>query len=101
MSDRVRRLFCKFWILEFGFWNGGIASGLPIYTKLKLLATAGFSYSIQKKYMDEIIIKTFDPRNRIMLELMARSAMRIGEVLKIRPIDVQDHKITLPEPKSG
>jgi hypothetical protein len=51
--------------------------------------------------MDEIIIKTFDPRNRIMLELRARSAKRIGEVLMIRPIDVQDHKITLPEPKSG
>ena len=69
--------------------------------KLKLLATAGFSYPIHKKYMDEIIFKPFNPRNRIMLELMARGAMRIGEVLKIRPIYVQDHKITLPEPKSG
>ena len=36
-----------------------------------------------------------------MLELMARGGMRIGEVLKIRPLDVQDRKITLPEPKSG
>ena len=36
-----------------------------------------------------------------MLELMARGGMRIGEVLKIRPIDIQDRKITLPEPKSG
>jgi integrase/recombinase XerD len=26
--------------------------------------------------------------------------MRVGEVLKIRPIDVQDRKITLPDPKS-
>ncbi len=32
---------------------------------------------------------------------MARGGMRVGEVLKIRPIDVQDHKIILPEPKSG
>jgi integrase len=55
----------------------------------------------EKELIDEIIFKTTNPRNRIMLELMARCGMRIGEVLKIRPIDVQDRKITLPEPKSG
>jgi integrase len=32
---------------------------------------------------------------------MARGGMRVGEVLKIRPIDMQDLKTTLPEPKSG
>jgi integrase len=32
---------------------------------------------------------------------MARGGRRVGEVLKIRPIDVQDRKITLPDPKSG
>ena len=36
-----------------------------------------------------------------MLELMARGGMRIGEVLKIRPVDVEDRKITLHNPKSG
>jgi hypothetical protein len=36
-----------------------------------------------------------------MMELMARGGMRIGEVLKIRPVDVKDRKITLPDPKSG
>jgi integrase/recombinase XerD len=42
------------------------------------------------------------PRNRIMLELlMARGGMRVGEVLKIRPIDIQDRKLTLAGPKSG
>jgi integrase/recombinase XerD len=51
--------------------------------------------------MDEIIFKTVNPRNRIMLELIARGGMRVGEVLKIRPLDVQEHKITLPDPKSG
>ena len=45
---------------------------------------------IEKKLMDEIIFKTANPRNRIMLELMARGGMRIGEVLKIRPIDIQE-----------
>ncbi len=56
---------------------------------------------IEKELIDEIIFKTTNPRNRIMLELMARGGMRIGEVLKIRPIDIQDRKITLLEPKSG
>jgi integrase len=36
-----------------------------------------------------------------MLELMANGGMRIGEVLKIRPVDIQQRKITLPDPKSG
>jgi integrase len=49
----------------------------------------------------KFIFKTTNPRNRIMLELMARGGRRVGEVLKIRPIDVQDRKITLPDPKSG
>ncbi len=35
------------------------------------------------------------------MELMAKGGMRIGGVLKIRPIDVKDRKITLPDPKSG
>ena len=55
----------------------------------------------EKELIDEIIFKSTNPRNRIMLELMARGGMRVGEVLKIRPIDVQDRKITLPDPKSG
>jgi integrase len=56
---------------------------------------------IEKDLIDEIIFKTENPRNRIMMELMAKGGMRIGEVLKIRPVDVKDRKITLPDPKSG
>jgi integrase len=56
---------------------------------------------IEKDLIDEIIFRTMKPRNRIMLELMAKAGMRIGEVLKIRPIDVKDRKITLSDPKSG
>jgi integrase len=44
---------------------------------------------IEKEVINEIIFKTANPRNRIMLELMARGGMRIGEVLKIRPIDIK------------
>jgi len=36
-----------------------------------------------------------------LIELMARGGMRIGEVLEIRPPDVEDRKITLHNPKSG
>jgi integrase len=33
----------------------------------------------------EIIFTTVKPRNRLILELMARGGMRVGEVLKLRP----------------
>ncbi len=36
-----------------------------------------------------------------MLELMARSGMRIGEVLKLTPMDIQDRKAIIRDPKSG
>ena len=36
-----------------------------------------------------------------MLELMAKGGMRVGEVLKIRPVDIKDRKINLSDPKSG
>ena len=36
-----------------------------------------------------------------MLELMARGAMRIGEVLKLTPNDIFERKLLLREPKSG
>jgi len=56
---------------------------------------------IEKETVDEIIFKTSKPRNRVMLELMARGGMRIGEVLKLTPDDVHDRKLTLRDPKSG
>jgi integrase/recombinase XerD len=51
--------------------------------------------------VDEIIFKTDNPRNRLMLELMARGGMRIGEVLKLRVKDVDDRKLLITSPKSG
>jgi len=51
--------------------------------------------------MDEIIFRTTKPRNRLILELMARGGMRIGEVLKLTPNDIEDRKLTLRAPKSG
>ncbi len=56
---------------------------------------------IEKEVIDEIIFKAEKPRNRLILELMARGGMRVGEVLKLTPRDVQDRKLTLRDPKSG
>ena len=39
---------------------------------------------IEKETIDEIIFRTVKVRNRLILELMARGGMRIGEVLKLR-----------------
>ena len=55
----------------------------------------------EKEIIDEIIFKAVSLRNRLLLELMARGGMRIGEVLKIRPMDVDNRKIILHDPKSG
>jgi integrase/recombinase XerD len=56
---------------------------------------------LEKEVVDEMIFRTRNTRNRLMLELMARGGMRIGEVLKITPQDLVDRKIAIRAPKSG
>jgi integrase len=56
---------------------------------------------LEKEVVDEIIFRTEDSRNRLILELMARSGMRVSEVLKITPNDIEERKIVIREPKSG
>ncbi len=56
---------------------------------------------LEKETVDEIIFRTTNARNRLLLELMARGGMRVGEVLKLRPRDVQDRKLVIHGPKSG
>ena len=56
---------------------------------------------LEKDTVDEIIFRTTRLRDRLLLELMARGAMRIGEVLKLTPNDIADRKLLLREPKSG
>ena len=56
---------------------------------------------LEKDVVDEIIFRTENPRNRLMLELMARGGMRVGEVLKLRAGDVDDRKLSINSPKSG
>jgi integrase len=56
---------------------------------------------IEKEAVDEIIFRTTKTRDRLLLELMARGGMRIGEVLKLTLNDIDDRKLILREPKSG
>jgi integrase/recombinase XerD len=56
---------------------------------------------LEKDVVDEIIFRTRNPRNRLMLELMARSCLRVGEVLKLTPNDIHDRKLILNDTKSG
>ena len=53
---------------------------------------------LEKDTVDEIIFRTTKLRDRLLLELMARGAMRIGEVLKLTPNDIADRKLLLREP---
>ena len=56
---------------------------------------------VDKETVDEIIFRTMNQRNRLMLELMARGGMRIGEVLNLTPNDIQEFSLTIHNPKSG
>ena len=56
---------------------------------------------LEKEVIDEIIFKTENHRDRLILELMARGGMRISEVLKLTARDVEDRKLILHNPKSG
>ena len=56
---------------------------------------------IEKETVDEIIFRTDNVRNRLILELMARSGMRVGEVLKLTPNDILDRKLLLNDTKGG
>ncbi len=55
---------------------------------------------VDKETVDEIIFRTTNKRNRLMLELMARGGMRIGEVLRLTPDDIQECSLSIQNPKS-
>ena len=56
---------------------------------------------VDKEAVDEIIFRTTNIRNRLMLELMARGGMRVGEVLNLTPVDIQERTLAIQNPKSG
>ena len=54
---------------------------------------------VDKETVDEIIFRTTNARNMLMLELMARGSMRVGEVLNLTPADIQDSSLAIQNPK--
>ncbi len=56
---------------------------------------------LEKEIIDEMIYNTKNQRNRLMLELLARCGLRIGELLNIRVSNVSERKLTINAPKSG
>jgi len=73
----------------------------PILRKTFKAAKAQFWTILDRDVVDEIIFKTDNSRNRLMLELMARGGMRVGEVLKLKAKNVHGRKLILSNPKSG
>jgi integrase/recombinase XerD len=56
---------------------------------------------VDKETIDEIIFRTMNIRNRMMLELMVRGGRKIGEVLNLKPADIQERTLAVQNPKSG
>jgi len=73
----------------------------PMLRKLFRPAATTHWNILEKEIVDEIIFRTTKPRNRLILELMARGGMRISEVLKLTPNDIDDRKLMLRDTKSG
>ncbi|UCF03895.1 MAG: site-specific integrase [Deltaproteobacteria bacterium] len=73
----------------------------PMIKKLFRRAKVNHWETVEKEVVDEIIFRTTNPRNRLMLELMARGGMRVGEVLNLTPRDIQGRKLVIGDPKSN
>jgi site-specific recombinase XerD len=56
---------------------------------------------IDSETVDEINYTTLIIRDRLILELQTRGGMRIGEVLKLTPADINGVKVIRRNPKSG
>lgn len=92
------------------FYNFSISTALPALTNpcntavIKKIFKRPLAIQwqiVDKETVDEIIFRTTNIRNRLMLELMARGGMRIGEVLSLTPSDIQDSSLSIKNPKSG
>ncbi len=56
---------------------------------------------LAKDMFDEVIFKSKNNRNKLILELMARDGMRISEVLNLTTSDGEDPKLIIRDIKSG
>ncbi|MDH3897323.1 MAG: site-specific integrase, partial [Deltaproteobacteria bacterium] len=56
---------------------------------------------IEKETIDEVIFRTTEARNRLLLELMARGGMRVSEALGLTPNDVDGRRLIIRDSKGG
>jgi len=75
----------------------------PIMKKLYKNVRFSAPKLLEKDLIDEIIFRTTNTRNRLILELIGRFGMRIGEVLNMyqEDINIENSTILIREPKSG
>jgi integrase len=73
----------------------------PILRKLFRAARYPQWEMLDKETVDEVIFRIPSPRDRLIVELMARGGLRVSEVLKLKGRDAEDRKLTLRDPKSG
>ncbi len=99
---RYSQLFCFFDFIRNNIQPDTInPCDMPMIRKLYRHKVTTKWEVIEKDVVDEVIFRTTKVRDRLILELMARGAMRIGEVLKLRKRDFQDQKLVPQSPKSG
>lgn len=73
----------------------------PLLSKTFRMPKQAPKVVLDKEVVDEMIYNTKNPRNRLMLELMARCGLRIGELFGLRVSDFFDRKFAINTPKSG
>jgi integrase/recombinase XerD len=81
-----------------GFQNA--CANLPLRKLFRTGKVAHFQI-LEKDVVDEITFRTPNPGNRLLLELMARAGMRVGEVLNLRAKDIEDRKAIIRALKGG
>lgn len=92
------------------FYNFSINTGLPALSnpcntpviKKIFKRPQSIQWNIaERETVDEIIFRTTNERNRLILELMVRGGMRIVEVLNLTTGDIQERNLIIQNPTSG
>ncbi len=107
LSKSTRRLryaqlkaFCNF-LIEKCNWNMRNPCNAPLLAKAFRTPKQVARRILDREMVEELIYKTKNLRDRLIVELQARCGLRIGELLKIKVSDVLDRKLILRGPKSG
>jgi len=107
LSKSTRRLryaqlkaFCNF-LIEKCNLNMRNPCSAPLLSKAFKTPKQVARRILDREVVEELIYKTKNLRDRLIVELQARCGLRIGELLKIKVSDVLDRKLILRGPKSG